>query len=330
MAAVTRSRGDLPADRNVVVIRDLTYASPGGHALLADLHLPARADAAVPAIVWIHGGGWRAGNRRVGPDLSRCFASAGFAMVAIDYRLSRRAIFPAQIEDVKTAIRWVRSIAAVCGIDANRIGLWGASSGGHLAALAALTSDEQFTPARASWLEHSSVVQAVVDGYGPTDFLQMDAQRPAPGTRSDDPHSLLPPRPDMRSEDPDSYESLLLGAPIRTCPERARAASPLTYAHAGAPPFLLVHGLSDTTIAAQQSRLLFDALARDGNDATLVLVEALGHGFFNRSDLDEAGPRRLRIERSPGGGSALSPAVAIDAPVFSTVEAFFRRVLFPA
>ena len=151
-------------------------------------------------------------------------------MIAVDYRHSGRAIFPAQIEDVKTAIRWVKHIADAYRIDGKRLGLWGASSGGHLAALAALTGDDRFTGDDALYREHSSAVQAVVEGYGPIDFLQMDAHRPPPGTHSEDPDSLLLPRLDMRSEDPDSYESLLLGAPIATCPQRVREANPATYA----------------------------------------------------------------------------------------------------
>lgn len=312
---------------DVTVVPDLPFAAPGGHPLLADLHLPARLEAPAAAIIWIHGGGWRSGNRHVGPDLSRFFAARGFAMVAVDYRLSGRATFPAQIEDLKTAIRWVRSIAADYGLDPGRIGLWGASSGGHLAALAGLTCDELFTSAGAPYRNRSSVVQAVVDGYGPIDFLQMDAHRPPPGTRSDDPANLVLPRLDMRSEDADSYESLLLGAPIATCPERVREASPLTYVHAGAPPFLIVHGASDTTVAPHQSELLFEALAAPGNDVTLALVDGLGHGFFNRTDLDDRGVRRMTIVQSGAAGRTCGSA---DAFVFATICAFFRRTLVPA
>ena len=327
MTIVFPSSRGAPHGAGGTVVPDVQFAAPGGHPLFADIHRPPDAAGPVPAILWIHGGGWRAGNRRVGPDLSRFFAARGFAMIAIDYRLSRRAIFPAQIEDVKSAIRWVRSVAPQYHIDAARIGLWGASSGGHLAALAGLTGDDRFTPPGAAHREHSSAVQAVADGYGPMDFLQLDAHRPPPGTPGDDPESLLLPRPEMRSADPDSYESLLLGAPIVSCPDRVREASPLTYAGAGAPPFLIVHGLSDTTIAPHQSEILYDALARHGNDATLALVEGLGHGFFNRTALDAGGPRRMRIETASGGTRG---STRIEAPVFALVQAFFKRVLIPA
>ena len=321
MAAVSLPAGSAAPHTDVIVVPDLPFAAPGGRPLLADLHLPARLEVPAPTILWIHGGGWRSGNRHVGPDLSRFFAARGFAMVAVDYRLSGRATFPAQIEDVKTAIRWVRSIAGEYRLDARRVGLWGASSGGHLAALAGLTGDDLFTPAGAPYRDRSSAVQAVVDGYGPVDFLQMDAHRPPPGTRSEDPENLVLPRLDMRSADADSYESLLLGAPIGTCPERVREASPLTYVHAGAPPFLIVHGASDTTVAPQQSELLFEALSREGNDATLVLVDGLGHGFFNRTMLDDGGGHGMRIRRSVSPGEPCRP---VREPIFAMVEAFFR------
>jgi acetyl esterase/lipase len=308
----------------VTIVRDLVYATPDGVALHADLFLP-ETSASVPAIVWVHGGGWRAGSRRVAPDLSRFFADRGFAMVAVDYRLSRRAVFPAPIEDVKTAVRWLRSIASGYGIDADRIGLLGVSSGGHLSALAALTTDAQFTRPDALYREYSSQVQAVAEAYGPIDFLQLDAHRPPPGTMSDDPESLTLPRPDMRAADPDSYESLLLGAPIESCPERVREANPVTYVRAGAPPFLILHGLSDTAIAPHQSELLFDALAAYGNDVTLCLIAGLGHGFLNRTHLDDGPPRRVTCRKS--GVRRADDREETTSPIFPIVEGFFRRCL---
>jgi acetyl esterase/lipase len=327
MSAVPALPDSSDASHRVTVLRDLPFAAPAGHGLFADLHLPAAASGPAPAIIWLHGGGWRTGTRRLGPDLSRFFAARGFAMVAVDYRLSGRAIFPAQIEDVKSAVRWVRSVSSRYRLDSARIGLWGASSGGHLAALAGLTGDGHFTPADAPYRDCSSAVQAVADAYGPIDFLQMDAHRPPPGTRSDDPESLLLPRLDMRSEDADSYESLLLGAPITTCPTRVRDASPLTYVHPGAPPFLIVHGSSDTTVAPEQSELLFEALGREGNEATLVLVERLGHGFFNRPALDDGGDHRMRVRTSDARDQ---PGQQIEGSLFAAIEVFFRRALVPA
>ena len=312
----------------VTRLRSLTYATVGGYALQADLYLPQPADGDVPAIVWLHGGGWRYGNRRVAPDLTRFFAAHGFAMVAIDYRLSRSALFPAQIEDVRTAIRWLRSVAPSHGIDPNRIGLWGASAGGHLAALAALAPAACFRPVDALYPDLDSRVQALAIGYPPTDFLQMDAHRAPPGTKSEDPESLLLPRPDMRATDPDSYESRLLGAPIASGPDKVQAANPIAYAGGHAPPFLILHGLSDTTIAPHQSELLYGALAAAGTDVTLALVEGLGHGFLDRTHLDDHGPRNMEVRRRMADGSEI--VTVRRQLVFPAIEAFFRAALIPA
>ena len=223
MAAVSFPPGSASAPADVTFVPDLQFAAPGGRPLLADLHLPGRLEAPAPAIVWIHGGGWRSGNRHVGPDLSRFFAACGFATIAVDYRHSGRAIFPAQIEDVKTAIRWVRRIADRYRIDASRIGLWGASSGGHLAALAALTGDDCFTPARCA------PPRIFERGAGRGRGLRAD-RFPADGrspSAARDPVCEIPTACSCRASTcgprtPIQYESLLLGAPIATCPQRVR------------------------------------------------------------------------------------------------------------
>jgi acetyl esterase/lipase len=307
----------------VTVVPDLVYDTRGGTVLHADLYLPGPASSPAPVIVWVHGGGWLFGDRKSAPNLSRFFAERGFAMAAIDYRLSKHATFPAQIQDLRTAIRWIRVAAASYGLDPAHIGLWGASAGGHLSALAALCPAGAFEPAGRAYAEQSSAVQAVVTGYAPIDFLQLDADRPAERAVPIDPENLSLPD-GMRSIDGDSFESLLLGAPIRTCPNRVREANPVTYAGPGAPPFLILHGLSDTTVGAHQSELLYAALAAHGNEATLCLIERLGHGFLNRTHLDHAPPRRLTIRSHQRHADCVEEA---RGPVFPMIEAFFRRHL---
>jgi acetyl esterase/lipase len=137
------------AASTVTVVADVLFATPAGHPLYADLYLPDAVAIRRPVIVWLHGGAWRLGDRRLCPDLSRHFAERGFAMVSVDYRLSQQAVFPAQIEDVKTAIRWVRHVADQYGLDRDRIGLWGSSAGAHLGALAAVTRSGEFEGAGA-------------------------------------------------------------------------------------------------------------------------------------------------------------------------------------
>jgi acetyl esterase/lipase len=270
---------------------DHAYAVADGRALHVDLYLPRDPTHPPPLVVWLHGGGWRAGDRRSAPDLSAHFASSGIAMASIDYRLSRDAVFPAQLHDVKVALRWLRDHAAEHGFDARRIGVWGASAGGHLAALAALTADPSLDPA----------VRAVVVAYAPIDFLAMDAQRDAQRIAADDPSAFALPQ-GARTGDADSYESRLIGAPIGERPDLARAASPLTYVRRVASRFMIVHGVSDRAVPMKQSVELYQALEQCGNHVQLRLLDGLGHGFLERDD-----PRA--------------------APVFDDIEAFFRQHL---
>jgi acetyl esterase/lipase len=141
--------------------KTLTYASRGGQELLLDLYLPQNVRGRLPVIVFLHGGGWSGGTRTTGPDFKRFFAQDGFAMASIEYRLTPSITFPANAEDVKTAIRWLRANAAVYGLDPERIGLWGTSAGGHLAAIAGATPRGTFEGE--DNLNQSSAVQCVLD-----------------------------------------------------------------------------------------------------------------------------------------------------------------------
>jgi acetyl esterase/lipase len=312
-----------PTPFPVRVLRDLQFAAPAGVPLGADLYIPQGVHEPLPAIVWVHGGGWRYGNRRLSPDLSRVFADRGFAMAAVDYRLSSHATFPAQIEDLKTAVRWLRSIAPTHGFDSDRVGLMGVSAGGHLCALAGLAPETMFEPTSRLYSEYSSRVRAVVAAYAPIDFLQLDAHRAPDGTVSDDPENLPMPR-GMRSADANSFESLLLGAPIGTCPDRVHAANPIRYVGPDAPPFLILHGASDTTVPLHQSEILYRALAAHGTEVTLSVIEGLGHGFLSRKHLDDGPPRPMVSRRHLHGEEQVDEQVQ---PIFPMVEAFLRAHL---
>jgi acetyl esterase/lipase len=294
---------------------DLVYTNSGGQPRLLDLYLPSGAERPLPVIVWLHAGGWRSGNRKHAPDLSRHFAMRGFAMASIDYRLSGEAIFPAPLHDVKAAIRWLRANGGGYGIDGGRIGLWGASAGGHLATLAALTPYNEFGRPENGANEHRDVladVQAVVTAYAPIDFPSMDEQRDDSLVAANDPSAFVLP-PGARTADARSYESLLIGAPINDRPDLAAAASPLSYVAVGAPPFLIVHGRSDRAVPVQQSEMLYEALSRFGNDVTVRLIEGMGHGFLDRAD------------PAPQGGQEFTHAE--PTLTFAVIEAFFRRHL---
>ncbi|MEH7545867.1 MULTISPECIES: alpha/beta hydrolase [Bacillaceae] len=311
-------------DHSVEIITDLVYAEINGRQLLADIYLPRLKKEPLPVIIWLHGGGWRFGDRKLGPDFTWYFASKGYTMVSIDYRLSDEEIFPAQIHDVKTAVRWVKSIAGEYGLNGNKIGLWGSSAGGHLAALAATTEPNQFIGENPLYSEMTSEVQAVAIGYGPMNFLQIDEQRELYGISEEDPESVQIPK-DKKTSDPDSFESLFLGAPILTCPERVKEANPLTYVKEGLPPVLIMHGLSDIAVPAHQSKLLYKALVAKGNEVTLYLINGLGHGFLNRTNLDVSGLRIARYYASKNGLEEINKGK--DLLIFDTIEEFFQREL---
>jgi len=250
---------------------DIPYAhlSP---AQKLDIYLPDEGDGPFPVIVSIHGGafmGCDKGDLQVLPMLEGL--KRGYAVVAINYRLSREAIFPALVHDAKAAVRWIRANARRYHFDPAKVAAWGGSAGGYLASILG-------TSAGVPELEDLSLgnpdcpsnVQAVVDWFGPTDFLKMDKQLAALG---------LSPPPGMEHSGANSPESLLLGQRITEIPDRVRAANPETYITAAAPPFLLQHGTRDAVVPVQQS-IGFAAKLRSslGPDrVTLELLEGAEH-----------------------------------------------------
>ena len=251
---------------------DLPYASISPAQKL-DLYLPDEGEGPFPVILSLHGGafmGCDKADMQVLPMLEGL--KRGYAVVAANYRLSGEAKFPALVQDVKAAVRWVRANAAESGLDGRRIAAWGGSAGGYLssmlgtsAGIVALEDPSLGNP------EQPSHVQAVVDWFGPTDFLKMDQQLTAAG---------MPPTKGQEHNGPQSPESLLLGRPIPEIPERVRAANPETYIRHGAPPFMIQHGTRDAVVPAQQSvefaAKLHQVIGAD--QVTLELLEGAEHG----------------------------------------------------
>lgn len=305
---------------SVKILRELVYSHAGGVARMADLYLPEGMDRPAPVILWVHGGGWRFGDRNLAPDLSRWFAQRGFAMVSFDYRLSDEVKFPEPVIDVKTAVRWVRSIASQYSLDADAIGLWGSSAGAHLSACAALSSDQFVSEEHAGF---RSSVCAVVDGYGPTDFSLIDGDRIAVPPKVPDAETVIV-RNVLPANDPESFESRHIGVAVRKGSPEVDRANPMRYVHPDAPPFLILHGESDALVPWTQSQLLYDALAAAGIEVTLVKYERLGHGFFNNSNLDESdiGAATSITSGDPRGEIASSTSAA-----FALCEEFFRCYL---
>lgn len=235
--------------------RDVKYG-PHEERNLLDVYVPADTKGPLPLVIWIHGGGWRNGAKGAGgPAIG--LLKQGFAVAAINYRLSGNAPFPAQIEDCKAAVRYLRANAHKYGFDPERFGVWGSSAGGHLVALLGTSGDVKTLEGDVG--DHddvSSRVQAVCDWYGPTDLLQMGGSH----------------------NNADSPESLLIGGPIQTNKEKVARANPITYVSADDPPFLIMHGTSDTVVRYNQSELLKTALKKAGVECQLVPLDGAGHG----------------------------------------------------
>jgi acetyl esterase/lipase len=226
-------------------ILDIPYAEQSPAQKL-DIYLPDNIPGLKPVIVSIHGGafmGCDKSDMQVMPMLEGL--KRGYAVVAVNYRLSWEAKFPALIQDVKAAVRWIRANASRYQLDPQRIAAWGGSAGGYLASMLGTSAGiPELEDLSLGNPEQPSIVQAVVAWYGPTDFLKMDEQLIASG---------LNPLEDQCHNGANSPESLLLGQRITEIPERVNAANPETYIRHGAPPFFLQHGTKDCVVPVQQS-----------------------------------------------------------------------------
>lgn len=250
----------LEVPEGVRVERGIRYATTPQQDLELDIYMPAETPGrALPLVVWIHGGGWRQGSR----DRNRAafLVPHGYISASISYRLSGVAKFPSQIYDCKAAIRWLRANAAKYNIDPTRVGVWGSSAGGHLVALLGTSGGVRELEGRVGVVAQSSRVQAVVDYFGPTDFLRMN----------DFPSNI-------DHDAPNSPESLLIGGPIQERRDAVARANPITYVSEDDPPFLIVHGDRDPLVPINQSSRLFDALTGVGVDVTMYTVKGGGHG----------------------------------------------------
>ncbi len=226
-------------------ILDLPYANQSPAQKL-DLYFPDDIPGPFPVIVSIHGGafmGCDKSDMQVMPMLEGL--KRGYAVVAVNYRLSWEAKFPALVQDVKAAVRWIRANASLYELDSQRIAAWGGSAGGYLASMLGTSNGiSELEDLNMGNSEQPCNVQAVVSWFGPTDFLKMDEQLAESG---------LTPSEDQLHNGVNSPESLLLGQKITEIPERVSAANPETYIRPGAPPFFLQHGTRDPVVPVQQS-----------------------------------------------------------------------------
>jgi len=238
---------------DVKSLRDLRYATVDGIELCLDLHLPATSPSMpdAPLVVYAHGGGFLLGDKA---DAERerllGLAGHGVAVASINYRTAAQALFPAQIHDMLAAVRWLRANGGTYGVRSDRIGVWGASAGGYLASMVALSPDDP-----------ASHVQAAVIWFAPSDLATS-------GRRSPLERQILFP----------SFEAAVLGLDeVEGHPELTTPASAIACVSAAAPPFLIAHGDADRVVPPSESAALHDALGRAGVPSTLTYLAGAGH-----------------------------------------------------
>lgn len=239
---------------------DIQYGYASDRALMMDVMYPPVGEKKHPVVIWVHGGGWSDENltRLYRPEKEMAhLCEMGFVCASIDYRLSQHAPFPAQIEDCKEAVRFLRANAERFGIDIENFGAWGESAGGHLVELMAVTNDEEFI--RGENQEYSSRIQAAVPWYAPKDMRKdiSEMKKNANWAR-------------LFAAESDEESMKLM-----------EAASPIIYAGRKNPPILLMHGRADKLVSVMESVDYYRALTAAGNDARLVLISGQGHGFFD-------------------------------------------------
>ncbi len=255
-AAFSSYAAELAIPDNVTFERDITYAEAGGARMQLNIARPKNASGPLPAVLCIHGGGFRAGSREGYNKLCLTLAQKGFVAATISYRLAPMHQFPAAIHDTKAAVRWLRANAAKHGINPDRIGVTGGSAGGHLAQFLGVTAGvKDFEGADNPGF--SSAVTCVVNVYGPSDFTKSYG-------KSVDAHVVLP---------------MWLGGDVDTARAKHIQSSPLNWVTPNAAPTLIIHGTEDKYVAFEQAVWMRDRLTACGVPVELITMEGAGHGF---------------------------------------------------
>ena len=270
----------LPApqiDGDIAIRREVAYAvKVGFRNLNLSFFSSADDDSIRPLIIWLHGGAFMFGNRMSPPpfltvdNLYYKMVRAGYNVASIDYRFSGEAHWPAQLEDAIDAVTWLQNRAADLSIDPRKIAIWGESAGAHIAVCTGIRFNNQVRTGRNG--QQLEKIAAVVDWFGPIDFLKMDSQGPATAAHGQ-PHDA-----------PDSPESLLIGAPIQSVPELVADANPLNFIDENSPAFHIRHGQDDRLVALGQSELLAEALSKQGIACDFEKIPGADHGFDGMKD----------------------------------------------
>ena len=245
------------AQDNIVFEPNVEYSNPDGQHLMVNLARPKEGKGLFPAVLCIHGGGFRAGTRDGYDGLVKQLAARGYVAATVTYRLAPKYPFPAAVYDVKAAVRWLRANAKKYSIDPNRIGVTGGSAGGHLAQFLGVTADYPEFEGDGGNAKQSSKVQCVVNFFGPSDFTQSYG-------KSVDAAEVLP---------------LFLGGNLQQQKRRHIVSSPLYWVTPDSAPTLIVHGTKDPYVAYDQSVQLRDKMKAADVEVELLTIENGGHGF---------------------------------------------------
>ena len=248
--------------RSMLVEKEVVYARVGEQTLALDIYRP-DTDLLPPVVLYLHGGGWAVGDKADG-SLERLEALArnGVAVASANYRLTSAATYPAQIHDVKAAVRWLRANGAQRRLAVDRVAIWGASAGAYLASMVGLSAGDPYLEGDVGdQRDKSSSVQAVVSWFGPSDLIQTSRR------------TWLEAR--ILAE---PFENKLFNVEtIAPNNSEVREGSPINRVSPGAPPFLIAHGNLDRVVAESESRALHDALVRHGCDVTMIILGGAGH-----------------------------------------------------
>jgi acetyl esterase/lipase len=297
---------------------NIDYAPPepatsNGHKL--DIYLPPNVKAPVPVVIWTGGSAWRADTgKTLAPGVAIQLNPAGYAVVGVSIRSSSQVKFPGQLHDIKAAIRFLRANARTYGLDPNHIAIIGDSSGGWTASMAALTGDAPEMEGTVGTTGVSSAVQAAVAFYPPTNFLAMDAYalRKCDGTACHDSDQ--------------SPESQLVGCAIQSCPDKVRAASPMTYITPADPPMLILHGNSDQLVPHNQGEQLYMALNKACRDAIFISVPKAPHGNWNGFLTNDALREAATMRSTSSAGCTVTNPTPYT-PTWKTVTDFLDRYM---
>ncbi len=284
LAASSPALADEPRVPDSVFFKaGIAFAQPGGKELKLDLAQPLHGQGPFPAVICIHGGGFRAGTRDGYDELVVRLAKRGYVALTVSYRLAPQDKFPAAVHDVKAAVRWLKANAEKYHVDPDRIGVMGGSAGGHLAQFLGVTADEPRFEGDGGNPDQSSRVACVVNVYGPSDLTRSYG-------KSVDAAEVLP---------------LFLGGDLSTARMAHVLASPLTWASKGDAPTLDIHGTEDKYVAHEQAVWMVDALKAHEVEAELLTLPGAGHGFQgdDARKADEAMFAFLDAHLKPGSTS---------------------------